>query len=66
LFTPEIASGFFSNFSSKELNLEYREFNKIFKFDCQCKKAKKSRNNQKFDSCRATRARKTGQEKSYF
>ena len=41
MLTPEIISGLFINFNSKELNLEYREFNKIFKFDCQVRKSEK-------------------------
>ena len=41
MLTPEIISRFFSNFNSKELNLEYLEFNKIFKFDCQARKSEK-------------------------
>tara|TARA_E500000178_G_C16816718_1_gene659551 strand:- start:118 stop:909 length:792 start_codon:yes stop_codon:yes gene_type:complete len=41
LLTPEIAGGFFSNFNSKELQLESQEFNTLFKFDYQGKRSEK-------------------------
>jgi hypothetical protein len=39
LLVPEFAKGIFSNFGNKEINLESHEFNKLFRFQYQGKKA---------------------------